>query len=93
MIEETLKEGIEEAMDECFEDFDDVFEHETVKNYVPYGDTQVYEGETPTAQSEIRCEESFKQDFDAEGFIVQYLVNSKKFKEFLQEYVKDEYFK
>jgi len=89
--ESDLMDAFEESMQECFEDFDDQFEHETIKNYVPYGNTQVVESEYPTEQSLIRCSEAFKQDFDVFKFIEEYLQENQKFLDTVQEYVKKNY--
>lgn len=90
-IETRLMNAFEESIEECFEDFDDQYEHETVKNYVPYGDTQVVQSEYPTERSQLRCSEAFQQDFDVFKFMEQYLCENKKFIEAIKDYVKFNY--
>lgn len=86
-IEQELMDAFEESMEQCFDDFDDHYEHETVSTYVPYGDTQVVAGEIPTERSQERCRESFNQDFDVFNFIDEYLVQNKKVIEAIKKYV------
>lgn len=89
--EQELMDAFEESIEECFEDFDDQFDHETVSTYVPYGDTQVVAGEIPTEDSQTRCSEAFIQDFDVFKFIDEYLVQNRKFLKAIREYVKRTY--
>lgn len=86
-IEQGLMDAFEEAMEQCFNDFDDQFEHETVATYVPYGDTHVKAGEIVTEASQLRCSEAFKQDFDVFKFIKDYLQENQKFLDVIKEYV------
>lgn len=90
-IEQELMNAFEEAMEQCFEDFDEQFEHETVATYAPYGDTHVKVGEIPTEDSLTRCSEAFKQDFDVFTFITEYLQENQKFLDAINEYVKRNY--
>lgn len=90
-IETRLMNAFEESIEECFEDFDDQYEHETIKNYVPYGDTQVVQSEYPTERSMLRCSEAFQQDFDVFKFMEEYLCENKKFIEAIKDYVKFNY--
>lgn len=89
--EEKLKKAFEDSMDECFEDFDDQYEHELVETWVPYGDTQVKMCEYPTERSQLRCSEAFQQDFDVFKFMEEYLMENKEFIEAIKEYVKFHY--
>ena len=90
-IEQALMDAFEEAMEQCFDDFDDLYEHETVSTYAPYGDTQVKVGEVATEASLIRCSEAFKQDFDVFKFITDYLQENQKFLDVIKEYVAHTY--
>lgn len=89
--EQELMDAFEEAMEQCFNDFDEQFEHETVATYAPYGDTHVKVGEIPTEESLTRCSEAFKQDFDVFTFITEYLQENQKFLDVVKEYVKRNY--
>lgn len=90
-IETRLMDAFKDSMNECFEDFDDQYEHETVATYVPYGDTQVKMCECPTERSQQRCSEAFNQDFDVFKFLEEYLCENKKFIEAIKDYVKFNY--
>lgn len=89
--EQKLFDAFEDSMSECFEDFNDQFEHEYEQTSVPYGDTYKRLPEVITESSRIRCCESFKQDFDINKFFDDYLKNNDKFKDAILEYLKRNY--
>lgn len=91
MCEDKIINAVTDSIQECFEDFDDQFEHEYEKNYVPYGNTQVVESEYPTEDSQTRCSEAFIQDFDVFKFIEEYLIQNRNFLEAIKEYIKRTY--
>lgn len=82
-IEDIVKENLEKM----YQDHDENFEHETMPEYVPWGNTFVSAGEFVTEQSQIRCEEAFKQDFDVDYFITEYLAENQDFRDKLIEMV------
>lgn len=90
-IETRLMNAFEESIEECFDDFDDQYEHEMIETWVPYGDTQVKMCECPTERSQQRCSEAFQQDFDVFKFMEEYLCENKKFIEAIKDYVKFNY--
>ena len=93
MTEDLIAQGIEEAMEEYYSLHDDCFEHETDKVYAGYGDNHVKVAEYVTEESIIKCEEAFKQDFDIDTYITEYLQENDKFREGIKRYLKEEFFK
>lgn len=89
--EDRMIDAITDSIQECFEDYDDQFDHEYEKNYVPYGNTQVVESEYPTENSQLRCSEAFNQDFDIYDFVENYLLQNKKFLEAINDYISFHY--
>lgn len=92
MEEQLLEEALRESMDDCFEDFNDLYEHELETTRVPYGDTSVKLHSYPTEESLIKCEECFKQDFDIDKYVKEHLLENDKFREFIKNYLHKEYF-
>lgn len=89
--EQKLMDAFEDSMQECFEEFDDQFDHEYEQTSVPYGDTYVRLPKITTESSHIKCCEAFKQDFDINKFFDEYLKNNDKFKDAILEYIKRTY--
>ncbi len=89
----TFEEIIKDSLKANFQDHDDNFDHETESNYVPYGNTLVSSGEFITEESMIKCEEAFKQDFDVDYFVKEYLLENMDFRAKVQEMVNNGKFK
>ena len=83
----SFEDIIKDSLHERWIDHDDNFEHETMPEYVPWGDTYARAFNCPTEQSEIRCEEAFKQDFDVDDFITEYLQENQDFRDKIKELV------
>lgn len=83
----TFEEIIKDSLQANFQDHDDNFDHETECCDVPYGNTWVSAGEFVTEQSMIKCEEAFKQDFDVDHFVKEYLLENMDFRAKVQEMV------
>ena len=89
--EQKLFDAFEESMTECFEDFDEQYEHEYEYTSVPYGDTYKHLPGVVTESSRIKCCECFKQDFDMNKFFDDYLKKSDAFKDAILEYINRTY--
>ena len=83
----TFEEVIKNALKEMYQVHDDNFDHETECHDVPYGNTWVSGGDFITEESQIKCEEAFKQDFDVDYFIKEYLQESQDFRDKIKEMV------
>lgn len=88
----SFKDIIKTSLEEMYQDHDDNFDHETESNDVPYGNTWVSAGEFITEESQIKCQEAFKQDFDIDNFVKNYLLENKDFLDKVQEMVEKEEF-
>ena len=88
----SMEDVVINSLKNMYSDHDDNFEHETEDDYAPYGNTYACTGHYITEESEIRCREAFKQDFDVDKFIEEYLTNDYDFRQKLREYVEQEKF-
>jgi hypothetical protein len=87
-FEEIIKEGVQEDLQRFSENYD----HDTEEEYEHYGDTYVSSGSYVTEESEEKCVEAYKDEFDetkAYDFIQDVLMESPAFVNKLIEFVKE----
>ena len=85
----SIEDIIKQTLEQRFQDHDDNFEHETMPEYAPWGDSYAKVCEYITDESRIKCEEAFKQDFDVDDFITEYLQENQDFRDKIKEMVKN----
>jgi hypothetical protein len=83
----SIEDIIKETLEQRFQDYDDNFEHETMPEYAPWGNSYARVCSYITEDSQIKCEEAFKQDFDVDDFIVEYLAENQDFRDKIVEMV------
>lgn len=71
----TVAECVKDCLKGMYEMYFDEYEHEYAEEYVPYGNTFASLGDEITEESQVKCAEDFKQDFDFEEFM-ELLANS-----------------
>ena len=84
----SFKDIIESALEECHEDYQERYEHETDSDYVPYGDTWVSSGNYITEDSYSKATEQWKDDLSIDVFVKEYLLESYDFREKIMEMVR-----
>lgn len=88
----SMEDVVINALKNMYSDHEDVSDMTIEDEYVPYGDTFVRSGRFISEESEIKCREAFKQDFDLDKFIEEYLTNDYDFRQKIREYVRKEKF-
>lgn len=84
----TIKDIIESALEECHEDFQGGYEHDTESESYPYGDTYACGRPEVTEESVQRATEEWKDTFDVYEFITEYLAENYDFCEKIKEMVR-----
>lgn len=72
------------------ENHSDKFDHETAEEHEAYGDTFVSSGRFITDESLKRCEDDFRENFDVDFFITEYLQENDEFRDLIIKLVKGE---
>lgn len=84
-----FKDIVMQCLEECHKDYQENYDHDTEGNYVPYGDTYVSTGDYITEESEERATEEWKDRFDVDDFIRDYLCECVDFREKVWELVEE----
>jgi alpha-amylase/alpha-mannosidase (GH57 family) len=77
----TLEDVIKTSLQHAHNDFQEDYDHELESDFAPYGDTYVSSGNYVSEESEERAKEEWKDGFDIDNFVSEYLLESYDFRE------------
>lgn len=86
----TFKEVILNAIARKRDYFDENYDFDCYNEENPYGDTWVVTSQEPTDESLERADEEFKETFDVDDFIADYLAEDADFKALIKYMVENE---
>ncbi len=87
----NFKEIIENCLDESLKRFQEDYEHDTYSESYPYGDTYV-KGRSYIKQSSWdKAQDEWKNNFDINDFITDYVMESQDFRDKVLEMVEELY--
>lgn len=89
--EEDFKEVILRVLNGYKEWHDENWDFETYEEKNPYGDTWATTSIEPTDQSIEECDEDFREEFDVDDFIHEFLQEDKTFREMIEAMVKENF--
>ena len=87
----NFKEIIENCLDESLKRFQEDYDHETYSESYPYGDTYVYGRAEITESSWDKAQNEWKNNFDINDFITDYVMESQDFRDKVLEMVEELY--
>lgn len=83
----TLEDVIRKSLQHAHNDFQEDYDHELEDDFAPYGDTYVSSGNYVSEESEERATEEWKDGFDIDNFVSEYLCESYDFRAKIMEMV------
>lgn len=87
----SFKEVIEKALEESLKRFQDNYNHETYSESYPYGDTYVNGRSCIKQSSWDKAQDEWKNNFDINDFITDYVMESQDFRDKVLEMVEELY--
>ena len=89
--EEEFKDVIKRVLNGYKKSHDDDWDFETYKEENAYGDTWATTSEEITDESLKECNDDFKENFDVDDFIHEYLQEDDTFREMIREIVRENF--
>lgn len=93
-MNKTENTDIKKILLDCIQSYreyhSDNFDHETEEEHVAFGDTFVSAGRFISDESWERCEYDFRENFDVDFFITEYLQENDEFRDLIIKLVEGE---